>query len=68
MFQAWEKEHGILVSPSIHFTGGEAFLYTSLRISDHRDLVKRAVERFSGWIEKIILGLPEAGDVETSQD
>ena len=25
MFQAWEKEHGILVSPSIHFTGGEPY-------------------------------------------
>jgi MoaA/NifB/PqqE/SkfB family radical SAM enzyme len=23
MFQAWESEHGILVSPSIHFTGSE---------------------------------------------
>jgi len=30
MFQAWEKEHGILVSPSIHFTGGEPFLYKGL--------------------------------------
>jgi radical SAM protein with 4Fe4S-binding SPASM domain len=29
-FQAWEKEHGILVSPSIHFTGGEPFLYEGL--------------------------------------
>ncbi len=27
MFQAWEQEHGIMVSPSIHFTGGEPFLY-----------------------------------------
>ena len=27
MFQAWEKEHGVMVSPSIHFTGGEPFLY-----------------------------------------
>ncbi len=27
MFQAWEEEHGIRVSPSIHFTGGEPFLY-----------------------------------------
>jgi radical SAM protein with 4Fe4S-binding SPASM domain len=27
MFQAWEQEHGIRVSPSIHFTGGEPFLY-----------------------------------------
>jgi MoaA/NifB/PqqE/SkfB family radical SAM enzyme len=30
MFQAWEKEHGIVVSPSIHFTGGEPFLYKGL--------------------------------------
>jgi radical SAM protein with 4Fe4S-binding SPASM domain len=30
MFQAWEREHGILVSPSIHFTGGEPFLYKGL--------------------------------------
>jgi AdoMet-dependent heme synthase len=30
MFQAWEKEHGILVSPSIHFTGGEPFLFEGL--------------------------------------
>ena len=30
MFQAWEEEHGILVSPSIHFTGGEPFLYKGL--------------------------------------
>jgi radical SAM protein with 4Fe4S-binding SPASM domain len=30
MFQAWESEHGILVSPSIHFTGGEPFLYSGL--------------------------------------
>jgi radical SAM protein with 4Fe4S-binding SPASM domain len=30
MFQAWEKEHGIRVSPSIHFTGGEPFLYQGL--------------------------------------
>jgi radical SAM protein with 4Fe4S-binding SPASM domain len=30
MFRAWEKEHGILVSPSIHFTGGEPFLYKGL--------------------------------------
>jgi AdoMet-dependent heme synthase len=27
MFRAWEEEHGILVSPSIHFTGGEPFLF-----------------------------------------
>jgi len=30
MFQAWEEEHGIAVSPSIHFTGGEPFLYKGL--------------------------------------
>jgi radical SAM protein with 4Fe4S-binding SPASM domain len=30
MFQAWEEEHGIRVSPSIHFTGGEPFLYGGL--------------------------------------
>lgn len=30
MFQAWEQEHGIRVSPSIHFTGGEPFLYDGL--------------------------------------
>ena len=30
MFEAWEKEHGIRVSPSIHFTGGEPFLYDGL--------------------------------------
>ncbi len=30
MFQAWEEEHGITVSPSIHFTGGEPFLYHAL--------------------------------------
>jgi radical SAM protein with 4Fe4S-binding SPASM domain len=30
MFQAWEEEHGIRVSPSIHFTGGEPFLYQGL--------------------------------------
>jgi len=29
-FQAWEQEHGIRVSPSIHFTGGEPFLYRGL--------------------------------------
>jgi radical SAM protein with 4Fe4S-binding SPASM domain len=30
MFQAWEEEHGIRVSPSIHFTGGEPLLYKGL--------------------------------------
>jgi radical SAM protein with 4Fe4S-binding SPASM domain len=30
MFQAWEDEHGISVSPSIHFTGGEPLLYQGL--------------------------------------
>ncbi len=30
MFQAWEEAHGIRVSPSIHFTGGEPFLYRGL--------------------------------------
>ncbi len=30
MFQAWEEEHGMRVSPSIHFTGGEPFLYEGL--------------------------------------
>jgi radical SAM protein with 4Fe4S-binding SPASM domain len=30
MFQAWEEEHGIRVSPSIHFTGGEPFLFEGL--------------------------------------
>ena len=30
MFQAWELEHGIRVSPSIHFTGGEPSLYKGL--------------------------------------
>jgi len=30
MFKAWEEEHGIQVSPSIHFTGGEPFLYNGL--------------------------------------
>ena len=30
MFEAWEKEHGIRVSPSVHFTGGEPFLYAGL--------------------------------------
>lgn len=27
MFEAWKEEHGIRVSPSIHFTGGEPFLF-----------------------------------------
>ncbi len=36
MFAAWEKEHGIRVSPSIHFTGGEPFLYQGLwEVIDH---------------------------------
>jgi radical SAM protein with 4Fe4S-binding SPASM domain len=30
MFQAWEEAHGIRVVPSIHFTGGEPFLYDGL--------------------------------------
>lgn len=30
MFQAWEQEHGVRVAPSIHFTGGEPFLYDGL--------------------------------------
>ena len=30
MFKAWEEEHGILVTPSIHFTGGEPFLFKGL--------------------------------------
>jgi radical SAM protein with 4Fe4S-binding SPASM domain len=30
MFKAWEREHGIAVSPSIHFTGGEPFLFDGL--------------------------------------
>jgi radical SAM protein with 4Fe4S-binding SPASM domain len=30
MFSAWEKEHGIRVAPSIHFTGGEPLLYSGL--------------------------------------
>jgi radical SAM protein with 4Fe4S-binding SPASM domain len=29
-FRAWEEEHGILVSPSIHFTGGEPLLFEGL--------------------------------------
>jgi radical SAM protein with 4Fe4S-binding SPASM domain len=29
-FQAWEREHGIEVAPSIHFTGGEPFLFDAL--------------------------------------
>ncbi len=27
MFRFWEREQGIKISPSIHFTGGEPFLY-----------------------------------------
>jgi radical SAM protein with 4Fe4S-binding SPASM domain len=30
MFKAWEGEHGIEVAPSIHFTGGEPFLFDAL--------------------------------------
>ncbi len=30
MFLAWEQEHGIRVSPSIHFTGGEPLLFEEL--------------------------------------
>lgn len=30
MFQAWEEEQGMTLSPSIHFTGGEPFLYSGL--------------------------------------
>ncbi len=30
MFQAWEAEYGVEVVPSIHFTGGEPFLYEGL--------------------------------------
>lgn len=30
MFQAWEEEQGMTLSPSIHFTGGEPFLYDGL--------------------------------------
>jgi AdoMet-dependent heme synthase len=30
MFQAWGREHNISVSPSIHFTGGEPFVYQGL--------------------------------------
>jgi radical SAM protein with 4Fe4S-binding SPASM domain len=30
MFADWEKEHDIVISPSIHFTGGEPFVYKGL--------------------------------------
>ncbi len=30
MFRAWEREHGIRVAPSVHFTGGEPLLYRGL--------------------------------------
>jgi len=30
MLEAWEKEYDISLSPSIHFTGGEPFLYKGL--------------------------------------
>ena len=36
MFQAWESEQRIRVNPSIHFTGGEPFLYPGLhRVMRH---------------------------------
>ncbi|HTZ41382.1 MAG TPA: radical SAM protein [Syntrophales bacterium] len=41
MFQAWESEQEVRVSPSIHFTGGEPLLY-----SGFWDVVRHA--RFSG--------------------
>src|SRR3970040_2314269 len=40
MFEAWEKEHGIKVSPSIHFTGGEPLFYQGLW-----DVIKYSGER-----------------------
>ena len=43
MFQAWESEHSVSVSLSIHFTGGEPFLYEGLW-----DLVSHARERGFG--------------------
>ena len=30
MLRAWEEEYGISLSPSIHFTGGEPFLYNGI--------------------------------------
>ncbi|MDD5712329.1 MAG: radical SAM protein [Smithellaceae bacterium] len=30
MFRAWEEEYDIALSPSIHFTGGEPFLYRGM--------------------------------------
>jgi radical SAM protein with 4Fe4S-binding SPASM domain len=30
MLKAWESDYGVAVSPSIHFTGGEPFLYEGL--------------------------------------
>jgi radical SAM protein with 4Fe4S-binding SPASM domain len=30
MFTAWEREYDIIISPSIHFTGGEPFVYQGL--------------------------------------
>jgi radical SAM protein with 4Fe4S-binding SPASM domain len=30
MFQAWEEEYDISLSPSIHYTGGEPFLYKGM--------------------------------------
>jgi len=57
MFQAWEQEHGIRVSPSVHFTGGEPFLYNTpkedaLYLNVHvrtiYHLAKRGIEE-KGW-------------------
>ena len=43
MFQAWEREHGIRVATSVHFTGGEPLLYKGLW-----DVVAYAKERGYG--------------------
>jgi radical SAM protein with 4Fe4S-binding SPASM domain len=43
MFQAWESEHDVTVVPSVHFTGGEPFLYDGLW-----DVVSFARERRYG--------------------
>jgi radical SAM protein with 4Fe4S-binding SPASM domain len=40
MFRAWEAEYDVTVAPSIHFTGGEPFLYAGLW-----DVVAHARER-----------------------